>query len=116
MGGNAAATGNTSGTATGNSAAVNVNGAIINIGSTGARNNSSSGIGDPSFSIYVPGLGRISAENSHRWQAYAQSEIAWRNWSIDDQKRRAYLSASEEASNASYDAWVAAGMPTYFPD
>ncbi|EDX76833.1 haemagglutination activity domain protein [Coleofasciculus chthonoplastes PCC 7420] len=64
----------------GGGSTVNVNGAIVNIGSTGSRNNGYAGSNiDTSFSIDIPGVGRFSANNLHMWNAYARSEITWNN-------------------------------------
>jgi hypothetical protein len=80
---------------------VNVNGAIVNIGSTGSRNNGFTGSNiDTSFSIDVPGVGRFSANNLQMWNAYALSEIAWNETFQEVRAWDAKMSAMETESRA----------------
>jgi filamentous hemagglutinin family protein len=85
----------------GGGSTVNVNGAIVNIGSTGSRNNGYAGSNiDTSFSIDVPGLGRLSATNIPMLNAYALSEINWHETTQKVYAWDAKMSAMETESRA----------------
>ena len=101
--------------ATGNSTTVNVNGAIVNIGSSGSRNNNLSGSGpsvpgvaDQGMWFFMPGGGWLNTAGFATYSAFAQIDINNTTSALQAQER--------QNERDTFDAEVKSLSAIYSPD